>query len=184
MPHPINILAISGSVRAASSNGALLRAAAKLAPAGMVFTFYEGLDTLPHFNPDLDGEGATPPPAVAALRAAFAAADGFVICSPEYAHGVPGSLKNALDWLVSSGEQIGKPLILLNAAPNGGQYAQTALVEILAVMSANVLEEASLTHSFLRAKPTKDGELAPKDAQLVRASLVALAVAVSENART
>ena len=178
MPLPITILAISGSVRAASSNAALLRAAARLAPEGMTFTFCEGLDTLPHFNPDLDGEGATPDPFVVALRAAFAAADGFAVSSPEYAHGVPGSLKNALDWLVSSGEQIGKPLILLNASPNGGQYTQAALLEILKVMSANVLEEASLIQPFLRAKPAANGELAAEDADLVRASLAALAAAV------
>ena len=179
MPAPISILAISGSVRARSSNGALLRAAEKLAPQGMTFTYYEGLDALPHFNPDLDAEGAEPPPAVAALRAAFAAADGFVLSSPEYAHGVPGSLKNALDWLVSSGEQIGKPLILLNASPNSGQHAQAALLEILKVMSANVLEEASLTRPFLHAKPGAEGELTAEDAQLVRASLEALAAAIT-----
>ncbi len=173
----MNILAVSGSVRAASSNAAMLRAAARLAPEGMAFTFYEGLDSLPHFNPDLDHDGETPPPAVAALRAAFAAADGFVVSSPEYAHGVPGSLKNALDWLVSSGEQIGKPLILINASPNSGQYAQAALLEILTVMSANVLEEASLTRPFLRAKPPAEGEFTPEDAQLVRASLAALGAA-------
>ncbi|MEP7216807.1 MAG: NAD(P)H-dependent oxidoreductase [Anaerolineaceae bacterium] len=178
MPPAINILAISGSVRPASSNAALLHAAARLAPEGVAFTFYEGLDTLPHFNPDLDREGATPAPAVSALRAAFAAADGFAVSSPEYAHGVPGSLKNALDWLVSSGEQIGKPLILLNASPNGGQHGQAALLEILKVMSANVLEEASLIQPFLRAKPTADGELTAEDAALVRASLVALGAAV------
>ena len=91
---------------------------------------------------------------------------------------MPGSLKNALDWLVSSGEQIGKPLILLNASPNGGQYAQAALLEILKVMSANVLEEASLIQPFLRAKPAANGELAAEDADLVRASLAALAAAV------
>ncbi len=58
VPAPINILAVSGSVRAASTNGAMLRAAAKLAPEGMTFSYYEGLDSLPHFNPDLDDEGA------------------------------------------------------------------------------------------------------------------------------
>ena len=179
MPVPISILAISGSVRAESSNAAVLRAAAKLAPGGMNFTFYEGLDALPHFNPDLDGEGAEPLPTVAALRAVVGAADGFVVSCPEYAHGVPGSVKNALDWLVSSGEQIGKPLILLNASPNSGQYAQAALLEILKVMSTDVLEEASLIKPFLRAKPGPDGELAPEDAALVRASMAALAEAVA-----
>src|SRR5512134_528071 len=117
----MKILALSGSLRAGSSNARLLRAAAAVAPPGMAFTFYEALGSLPHFNPDLDGEGATPPPAVAAFRRALGAADGVVISSPEYAHGVPGSLKNALDWLVSSGELTDKPLALLTASPGGGE---------------------------------------------------------------
>jgi NAD(P)H-dependent FMN reductase len=145
----------------------------------MKISFYEGLDSLPHFNPDLDDEGAAPPRAVAALRAAFAAADGILVSSPEYAHGVPGSLKNALDWLVSSGEQIGKPVLLINASPNGGQYAQAALLDILKVMSADVLEEASLMRPFLRSKPSDRGGLAPEDADLLRAGLTALGEAVT-----
>ena len=90
---------------------------------------------------------------------------------------MPGSLKNALDWLVSSGEQIGKPLLLLNAARNGGHVAQAALIEILKVMSTNVLEEASLTTPFLHEKPTPEGELTAEDAALLRTSLAALASA-------
>src|SRR5437868_5642473 len=109
----MSVVAISGSLRAGSSNAALLRAAAALAPTGMTITFYAGLDTLPPFNPDLDAEGAVPPAPVAALRATLAGARGFLICSPEYAHGVPGALKNALDWVVSSGEFTDKPILLL-----------------------------------------------------------------------
>src|SRR4029453_6006873 len=99
-----------GRLRAASPSGRPRRSAAAVAPAGMAFIFYEQLGLLPHFNPDLDGEGATPPPAVADLRRLLAEADGVVISPPEYAPGVPGSLKNALDWIVSSGELTDKPL--------------------------------------------------------------------------
>ena len=140
----MNLLAISGSLRAESSNARLLRAAAAVAPAGVRLTLYEGLAALPHFNPDLDGEGAVPPPAVAEWRRRLAAADGVVISSPEYAHGVPGSLKNALDWIVSSGELTDKPVALLTAAPGGGAFAHGALTATLAVMGARVLPEASL----------------------------------------
>ena len=123
----MKILALSGSLRAASSNSGLLRAAAALAPKDMVFTFYDQqLAGLPYFSPDLDGEGATPPEKVAELRALLAGCEGLLISCPEYAHGVPGAFKNALDWLVSSGELGGKPTALLMASPSGAQRAQAA----------------------------------------------------------
>jgi NAD(P)H-dependent FMN reductase len=135
----MKIIAICGSLRAQSSNRALLQAAVKAAPEGMEVTIYEGLAGLPHFNPDDDEEGTTPPPAVAELRALLAAADGILISSPEYAHGVPGSLKNALDWLVSDGALVDKPIALINASPVGGQYAQASLVETLTTMNWRVV---------------------------------------------
>ena len=141
-PAAVRILAISGSLRARSVNTAALLALQALAPAGLAVTLYDGLGTLPHFNPDLDIE---PPPApVAALRAAVAAADALVLCSPEYAHGVPGALKNALDWLVSFEGFINKPVALLNARP-GAEYAVAALRGTLAVMNARLLDGASVT---------------------------------------
>jgi NAD(P)H-dependent FMN reductase len=113
----MRILAIRGSLRASSSNRSALEAAAMLAPAGMAMAVYEGLAHLPHFNADLDT--AEPPDAVLTLRREIGLADGLVISSPEYAHGVPGSLKNALDWLVASFEFPGKPVMLINASPPG-----------------------------------------------------------------
>lgn len=139
----MQILAISGSLRSASSNTTLLRAASRLAPTTVAITLYQGLGDLPHFNPDLDGEGVSPPPAVADLRHQLQAADGILICSPEYAHGVPGTLKNALDWIVSSGEFMGKPVALLNASRHA-TYAQAALTETLTVMMAPIVTEASI----------------------------------------
>ena len=93
MTQPIHILAICGSLRAASSNTAVLEAMAALAPADVTITLYDRLADLPYFNPDLDREGDPPPASVADLRAQIGGADGIVICSPEYAHGVPGVLK-------------------------------------------------------------------------------------------
>src|SRR2546425_6156409 len=99
----MQILAVSGSLRAVSKNTAILEAARLLAPPRVEITLYTGLDTLPHFNPDLDTpDGRSGPEAVADWRAGVAQADGLLISSPEYAHGLPGTLKNALDWLVSS----------------------------------------------------------------------------------
>ena len=138
---PLQILAISGSLRAASSNTALLQAAQRLAPEGVTISMFDGIGDLPHFNPDLDNEDA--PSSVQDFRARLRQADGVLICSPEYAHGVPGTLKNALDWIVGSGELMEKPVALLKASSHGG-HAQASLQETLSVMMAQVAEEASL----------------------------------------
>ena len=109
------LLALSGSLRAASSNTELLKAAALLAPPGVTVTLYAELEHVPPFNPDHDIDPA--PLAVARLRELITAADGLLFCTPEYAHGVPGALKNAMDWLVASGELSQKPFALWNASP-------------------------------------------------------------------
>lgn len=139
----MKLLAISGSLRARSSNTEVLRAAALVAPAAVRIEIYDGLGTLPHFNPDLDVEGAELPPAVSALRARIAAACGVLICSPEYAHGVPGVLKNALDWLVSGPEMVHKPVGLINASPRS-KHANASLAETLSTMSALLVPGASV----------------------------------------
>lgn len=133
--HPIQLLAISGSLRAASSNTVILRAAAELVPGHVKLVWCDSLDKLPYFNPDLDTDAA--PAAVTAFRQQLRAAAGVLLCSPEYAHGVPGVLKNALDWVVSSGEFMDKPVALINASPRS-TYAQASLVETLTVMMAQV----------------------------------------------
>ncbi len=172
----MRVLAISGSLRARSSNRALLRAAEALAPPAAEWETYEGLAGLPHFNPDDDEDGRPVPPPVADLRSRAIAADAWVISSPEYAHGVPGSLKNALDWLVSCPELPGKPVLLLNASAAGGNFAQAALVETLRTMSLRVLDE-SLTAPFLPRKLQEGNELDPAASRILRRSLDALAAA-------
>lgn len=137
----MRVLAISGSLRAASANTALLQAAAALAPAGVRVEFYDGIGALPHFNPDADVEPALP--AVARWREALRNADAVLLSSPEYVHGVPGSLKNALDWIVSSGEFSGKPLALINTSRSS--FAEPQLREILTTMEARIVPEASIT---------------------------------------
>lgn len=138
----IKILAISGSLRGKSSNKAVLQAAKTLAPAAVNIIFYSELANLPHFNPDLDREPF--PDAVIALRQQIESSDGILISSPEYAHGVPGSLKNALDWLVSSIEFPGKLVALINTNPRA-TIALASLTEILLTMSAQIIEPASIT---------------------------------------
>lgn len=154
----MNVLAISGSLRAQSSNAALLRAVARVAPEDVRVTIYEGMGELPHFNPDLDGEGSVPPPAVRDLRERLLAADAVVISSPEYAHGVPGSFKNLLDWLVSVGELVEKPVALLNASPAGGEFAQNAIFETLRTMNWNVVEDACRVQPFVKRRITGEVE--------------------------
>ena len=157
---PVRVLAISGSLRSASSNSALVRAVAALSTADVEVMVYPGLADLPPFNPDLDGD--SPAAAVAGFRSALAASDAVLISSPEYAHGVPGVLKNALDWIVGSGELIDKPVALLNASPHS-TYAQASLTETLTVMSARPIPEASITVPLAGRKLDTHGILADED---------------------
>ena len=141
MERIFHILAISGSLRARSTNTQLLHAVAAIAAPAANVVVYDQLGDLPHFNPDLDVEGARLPDAVSDLKAFVDAADAILISSPEYAHGVPGSLKNALDWLVSGPEMVGKPAGLL-CASGRSLYAHKSLAETLRTMSANLVGNA------------------------------------------
>jgi len=138
----VRVLAISGSLRRASSNSALVSAAVQVAPAGVEVSVFGQLAEVPPFNPDLDTD--MPPGGVITFRAALEACDAILICSPEYAHGVSGVLKNALDWVVSSGELIDKPIALINASTRA-MLAYASLRETLTTMSARVVEDASVT---------------------------------------
>jgi NAD(P)H-dependent FMN reductase len=137
----IRLLAISGSLRTGSSNTTFLRAAAMLAPKGVEIKIYKGLSALPHFNPDLEG---AEPPVVKDFSVQVGAADGIIISSPEYAHGIPGVLKNALDWLVGGFAFINKPVALFNASPRS-TYAIASLTEIITIMSGRIIPEACLS---------------------------------------
>ena len=142
----MKILAISGSLRAVSSNTSVLRAAARLAPDGVGIVLFDGLAGLPFFNPDLDGD--TVPDAVAAFRQLVGEADGILISSPEYARGVAGVLKNALDWLVGSQEFPNKPVALINTSPRA-THALAALTLTLETMSAHLVRDAFVTLPLL-----------------------------------
>lgn len=137
----IKLLAISGSLRRLSSNKALLHAATILVPPSIKIIVYDGLGDLPLFNPDLEGIEIR---SVIDFRTRLKESDGVLIASPEYAHGVTGALKNALDWVVSSGEFQNKPVALLNTSSRA-IHAQDSLREIIKTMDARVISEASLT---------------------------------------
>jgi NAD(P)H-dependent FMN reductase len=176
----LTFVTICGSLRAKSSNAALLDAVSLLAPAGVSVESYEGLAHVPAFNPDDDVEPA--PLAVVALRARIASADALVISSPEYAHGVPGALKNALDWLVSGVEIYQKPVVLLNPSP-GSRFAHPQLIETLRTMSAAVVDEACITVPIAGRRLDAEGIAADPDLSAsIRAALDALAAAMSARA--
>jgi chromate reductase len=173
---PVRILAISGSLRSASSNSALVEAAAGLAIKTAEVSVYRDLAQLPPFNPDLDGESPAAP--VAQFRSALRACDAVLISSPEYAHGVPGVLKNALDWIVGSGELIDKPVALLNTSAYA-IHAQASLAETLTVMSARLVPEASITIPLASRKLEAKGILADHAfATALRSAVHSLALAV------
>jgi NAD(P)H-dependent FMN reductase len=155
------IFAISGSLRSASSNTAALRALASLAPPDVTIELYTGLGDLPHFNADLDGD--TPPAAVRALREAVGRADALIISSPEYARGIAGSLKNALDWLVGSDTFPGKPVAILNTSPRA-HHADAHLRLTLTTMAAVLVPEADVTLPLIGTAMAADAIVA--DAQM------------------
>jgi NAD(P)H-dependent FMN reductase len=157
MNQKLNILAISGSLRAGSSNHNILKHLGNMVPANVNFSIYNGLALIPPFDPGLDTDD--PPVVITALRQLLADADGIIICTPEYAFGVPGSLKNMLDWMVSSSSFVDKPVALITASL-GGNYAHESLLLTIGALSANVIENATLLISFIRSKMNADGQVA------------------------
>ena len=148
-----------------------------LAPAGVTVSAYSALESLPAFNPDIEESGAVPP-AVAEWRTALTAADMLLVSTPEYAHGIPGALKNALDWVVGSGELVGKPVGVVNPSASS-RFAFPQLIEVLTVMSANVVPRATVVLDLPR-RGVDAGQLAaePAVAAALRDVLAALVEAV------
>jgi chromate reductase len=149
-----NIFAISGSLRLGSSNHSILNHIGDLLPPNVNYNIYNGLGSIPPFDPGLDHD--TPPEPVTNLRDLIAASDAVIICTPEYAFGVPGQLKNALDWLVSSGTLVNKPVMLITASL-GGESAHAAMQLILGALSAKVTD--ALLIQFIRSKIDAEGNL-------------------------
>jgi NAD(P)H-dependent FMN reductase len=176
----MRVLAISGSLRKNSTNTAALEALARLAPAGVQVLLYPDLAKLPPFNPDDDvADGPLPEP-VEQFRALVAASDALLIAAPEYAHGVPGVLKNALDWLVASETFAGKRVVLINASPRAF-HAQADLREILATMAARFVPEAFATLPLTGRIVTADELLAdPACVRRLKESLAALEASTAD----
>jgi NAD(P)H-dependent FMN reductase len=143
-------LAISGSLRRVSTNTALLRAMAANAPDSVAVELYDGLGDLPIFNPDR--EGGLTPAVVDDLGRRVRDADGLIIACPEYAHGIPGGLKNLLDWLVSRDEIPDKPTMLLRASSRN-DISHAALLEVLRTMSVAVMPDVGVHIHLISKSP-------------------------------
>src|SRR5437868_5350275 len=153
MENKIKIMAISGSLRNNSSATFIVKHVMRLFPESIDFILYDGVGKLPHF--DDNQEVATE---VTLFRQLLKEVDGIFICQPEYAFGVPGSLKNALDWTVSSGELVDKPIAVVTAA-TGGDKAHAALLLTLKALSSKVDEGATLLIPFIRTKLDNKGNV-------------------------
>jgi chromate reductase, NAD(P)H dehydrogenase (quinone) len=148
------IFAISGSTRSNSSNLKILKQIAELSSALFEVKLFEGLAEIPHFNPDLDTD--TPPKAVTDFRNEIQAADGVIICTPEYVFSLPGSLKNALEWCVSTTIFSKKKVGLITASASG-EKGHEELQLIMKTIEASFDDATSLLIQGVRGKVNAEG---------------------------
>ncbi|WP_209011889.1 NADPH-dependent FMN reductase [Roseibium aggregatum] len=166
----IKLLALCGSLRTGSSNRALLEAARQVQPDNIEISIYDGIAALPHFSPDLD-DNALLPDAAKVLRQRVEDADGLVISCPEYMHCLPGSFKNALDWMVGSEKFPGKAVALFQATSRH-EHVPALLRDVLKTMAADVVEEASFVLPATTNRIEADGLAAdPEIAAAIRDKL-------------
>jgi chromate reductase len=145
----MNILAICGSLRPESSNMSILKSIPQWLPINVKYHVYDNIGKLPHFDPTLNHNNT--PTEVNHFRKLIAKANGIIICSPEYAFGIPGSLKNALDWTVSSGEFTDQPVAVITAS-SSGEKAHEALLTVMNVITGRVPLSSTLLISYIRTK--------------------------------
>lgn len=175
----MQILAVCGSLRDNSSNMHILHKLGSMLPAGAGYTIYKGIDELPHFNPVLDNDN--PEEAFNKFRTAIQQADAVITCTPEYAFGVPGVLKNALDWTVFPGSFNTKPVAVVTAS-SVGNNAHASLLLTFKALGAVIPAHCELLIPFVRTKVTEQGEIT--DATILKAfeALVeSLVAAVQQN---
>lgn len=179
----VRFLLISGSLRAGSSNAALLKTALELLPPNVNAELYGGLAALPHFNPDNDTENGPLHPAVLELRQRMGEADALLFSTPEYAGALPGSFKNLLDWTVGGGELYQKPVAWINAAtlaaPTGGADAHASLRKVLGYLDADIAEPACTRIPIERRFIKPDGRIYdPKSRKVLAETSATLAAYV------
>ncbi len=151
-----NVLAISGSTRQNSINHSLIKAITELSASNLNVIVFDGIANLPQFNPDNDVDKVAKE--VADFRQQLDDADGVIICTPEYAHGVPGSLKNAIDWTISSSQFPHKPTKLITAS-TGGHDGHKALMETLRAIEAKNIDNLQMVIPFAKTKISMDNRI-------------------------
>jgi NAD(P)H-dependent FMN reductase len=156
---PTRLLLVCGSLRRGSTNAAVLRVAAEMAPDGLVVDVYERTAALPHFNPDDDVEPLHPE--VAELRARLDAADAVLLSTPEYAGALPGAFKNLLDWTVGGTEIDDTKVAWVNCstAPMGARSAHDSLRTVLRYVGATIVDAACLHLPVPRQAVDGDGRI-------------------------
>ncbi|MTH14031.1 NADPH-dependent FMN reductase [Flavobacterium sp. LC2016-01] len=165
----IKIFAINGSTRKNASNFKILKHISENIKPEFEFEIFEKLDQLPHFNPDLDKENA--PENVIDFRNKIAQADGILICTPEYVFSLPGSLKNALEWCVSTTIFSGKKTGLITASASG-EMAHEQLLLIMKTLEAEFDSASTLLIQGIRGKINDEGKITNPDTEKALANFV------------
>ncbi|MHC0445756.1 NADPH-dependent FMN reductase [Flavobacterium sp. 3-218] len=158
----IKILAISGSTRNNSSNFKILKYISNCLNPQFQVEIFEGLEMLPHFNPDLDTDN--PPQEILSFRNKIVNADGVIICTPEYVFSLPGSLKNALEWCVSTTIFSNKKAGLITASASG-EMAHEQLLLIMKTLEAKFDDSTQLLIQGVRGKVNADGEIVSEETE-------------------
>lgn len=180
----ISILLISGSTRDGSTNTAAIRAAASGAPPAIQCRIYDGMTSLPHFNPD--DEELRLPDVARELRDQIERADAVLISTPEYAGAMPGALKNLLEWTIGApigdGSLYSKPMGWINVSPrpNGARTTYESLRIVLGYAHADLVESACATIPVPRAMINEDGVITDAD---TTARIVEVVVNLADHAR-
>jgi NAD(P)H-dependent FMN reductase len=155
------VLALSGSTRSNSSNNAILRFIAERFGDRAEFVLYDRIAELPHFNPDLDTEPF--PEQVAELRKLIARADAILICTPEYVFSLPGSLKNALEWLVSVTVLSHKPAAFIVASASGKMAFESLGLILETLLQEPVPDDCKLLVQGSRGKMGEAGTITDRE---------------------
>lgn len=155
------IFAISGSTRKNSSNERMLKAIAALYKDTLDVEIYDGIDALPHFNPDLDNEHL--PPIVQDFRERIRLSDGVIICTPEYVFSLPGSLKNAIEWNVSTTVFSNKPVAMIVASASG-EKAFESLYLVMTTIESKIASKSKLLIKGAKGKIGMNGEITDQNA--------------------
>ena len=159
----IKIFAITGSTRKNSSNYKILKYISENIKTEFEVEIFEDLDTIPHFNPDLDTEN--PPENVTSFRNKINEADGIIICTPEYVFSLPGSLKNALEWCVSTTIFSNKNIGLITASASG-EMGHEQLLLIMKTLEAKFQDNTQLLIQGIRGKINEEGKIINEKTQV------------------